>query len=70
MCPKLVRVCSPIGSLQMYPATLPSFGKGTANIMGVFWFSSLLLLGIDSLFAMVEGVSSTACMCGATCRVA
>jgi SNF family Na+-dependent transporter len=42
--------------VQVYPATLQYLGKGTANIMSIFWFGTLATLGIDSLFAMVEGV--------------
>jgi hypothetical protein len=42
--------------MQIYPAAMQYFDKGSANILSVLWFLMLSLLGIDSLFAMVEGV--------------
>ena len=30
-------------------------GEGGANVLSIMWFGTLYLLGIDSMFAMVEG---------------
>jgi hypothetical protein len=45
--------------VQVYPATLQYLGQGTSNIMAIFWFGTLLMLGIDSLLAMVEGATQS-----------
>ena len=44
--------------MQVYPATLQYFHKGTANIFSIFWFATLVTLGVDSLFAIVEGITT------------
>ena len=44
--------------MQIYPATLQYFGKGTGNVFSIFWFATLATLGVDSLFAIVEGVTT------------
>jgi SNF family Na+-dependent transporter len=33
-------------------------GKGSGNILSIVWFGTLFLLGIDSMFAIVEGIST------------
>jgi SNF family Na+-dependent transporter len=33
-------------------------GRGGANVLSIMWFGTLWLLGIDSMFAMVEGVAT------------
>lgn len=43
---------------QVYPATMQFVGKGGANVLSILWFFTLWLLGIDSMFAMVEGVAT------------
>ena len=37
-------------------------GAGSANILSIMWFGTLYLLGIDSMFAMVEGAPRL-CLC-------
>ena len=44
--------------MQVYPASLQYLSKGGANILSIMWFGMLFLLGIDSMFAMVEGVAT------------
>ena len=39
----------------MYPAALQYLGRGGANILACMWFAMLFLLGIDTLFAHIEG---------------
>ena len=43
--------------LQVYPATMQYLGAGSANVLSIMWFGTLYLLGIDSMFAMVEGAA-------------
>eukprot|EP00892_Ulva_mutabilis_P009295 jgi/Ulvmu1/6738/UM030_0073.1 len=45
-------------AFSVYPASLQFLSKGGANILSIMWFGMLFLLGIDSMFAMVEGVST------------
>lgn len=40
---------------QVYPSTMQYLGEGGANVLSIMWFGTLYLLGIDSMFAMVEG---------------
>ena len=44
--------------MQVYPAALQFLSKGAANVLSIMWFGMLWLLGIDSMFALVEGVST------------
>ena len=44
--------------VQVYPATMQYLTKGGANVLSLMWFGVLWLLGIDSMFAMVEGVAT------------
>lgn len=44
--------------MQVYPASLQYLSRGGANILSIMWFGMLFLLGIDSMFAMVEGVAT------------
>eukprot|EP00191_Tetraselmis_sp_GSL018_P004249 CAMPEP_0177612000 /NCGR_PEP_ID=MMETSP0419_2-20121207/20911_1 /TAXON_ID=582737 /ORGANISM="Tetraselmis sp., Strain GSL018" /LENGTH=393 /DNA_ID=CAMNT_0019108007 /DNA_START=775 /DNA_END=1953 /DNA_ORIENTATION=- len=41
-----------------YPRGLANFPDGVSNLMGVLFFFTLINLGIDSLFSMVEGVTT------------
>jgi hypothetical protein len=43
-------------AVQVYPATMQYLDKGSANLLSILWFAMLFLLGIDSMFAMVEGM--------------
>eukprot|EP00951_Prasinocladus_malaysianus_P017275 scaffold135910_cov44-Prasinocladus_malaysianus.AAC.1 len=42
----------------VYPRGLANFPTGVSNLMGVLFFFTLMNLGIDSAFSMVEGVTT------------
>ena len=42
----------------MYPVALQFLSRGAANIVAALWFLMLFLLGIDSMFALVEGIAT------------
>lgn len=44
------------GLMQVYPTTMQYITRGWANVLSIMWFITLFLLGIDSLFALTEGV--------------
>ena len=45
-------------SMQVYPGALQFLSRGGANILAILWFGTLFLLGIDSMFALVEGIAT------------
>lgn len=44
--------------MQIYPAALQYIGRGGGNILSCMWFAMLFLLGIDSIFSVMEAAAT------------
>eukprot|EP00892_Ulva_mutabilis_P009294 jgi/Ulvmu1/6737/UM030_0072.1 len=45
-------------AFAVYPAAMQFMSRGAGTVLSVLWFGTLFMLGIDSMFALVEGVST------------